>query len=54
MVVSGQIEIPVFRAIGRERGRHFGSLAQVIETMAKPFSRKYVVPAANSMGCGWC
>ena len=47
MVASRQVEIPYFRAVGRQRGRGFGALAQVIGRTAIPFLRKYVVPAAK-------
>ena len=30
MVASKQVEIPFYRGIGRQRGRGFGALAQVI------------------------
>ena len=50
MVASGQIEIPYYTAVGRQRGRGFGALAQVIGRTAIPFLRKYVVPAAKRVG----
>ena len=50
MVVSRQVEIPNYRAGGRQRGRGFGALAQVIGRTAIPFLRKYVVPAAKRIG----
>ena len=50
MVASRQIEISYYRAVGRQRGRGFGALAQVIERTANPFLRKYVVPAAKRIG----
>ena len=50
MVTSRQVEIPYYRGIGRQRGRGFGALAQVIRRTAIPFLRKYVVPAAKRMG----
>ena len=50
MVASGQVEIPYYRAVGRQRGRGFGALAQVIGRTAIPFLRKYVVPAAKRIG----
>ena len=49
MVASRQVEIPYYRAVGRQRGRGFGALAQVIGRTATPFLRKYVVPAAESV-----
>ena len=30
MVASREVEIPVYRGIGRKRGRGFGALAQII------------------------
>ena len=50
MVASRQVEIPYYRAVGRERGRGFGALAQVIGRTAIPFLRKYIVPAAKRVG----
>ena len=50
MVASRQVEIPYYRAVGRQRGRGFGALVQVIGRTAIPFLRKYVVPAAKRIG----
>ena len=50
MVASRQVEIPYYRAVGRQRGRGFGALAQVIGRTALPFLRKYIVPAAKRVG----
>ena len=50
MVASRQVEIPYYRAVGRQRGRGFGALAQVNGRTAIPFLRKYVVPAAKRVG----
>ena len=50
MVASRQVEIPYYRAVGRQRGGGFGALAQVIGRTAVPFLRKYVVPAAKRIG----
>ena len=50
MVASRQVEIPYYRAVGRQRGRGFGALAQVIGRTANPFLRNYIVPAAKSVG----
>ena len=47
MVASRQVEIPYYRGFGRQRGRGFGALAQVIGRTAFPFLRKYIVPAAK-------
>ena len=44
------MEIPYYRAVGRERGRGFGALAQDIGRTAIPFLRKYVIPAAKRIG----
>ena len=50
MVASRQVEMPYYRAVGRQRERGFGALAQVIGRTAIPFFRKYVVPAAKRVG----
>ena len=50
MVASRQVEIPFYRGVGRQRGRGFGALAQVIGRTAIPFLRKYIVPAAKRVG----
>ena len=50
MVASRKVEIPYYRGVGRQRGRGFGALAQVIGRTAIPFLRKYIVPAAKRMG----
>ena len=47
MVASGQVAIPYYRGVGRQRGRGFGELAQVNGRTAIPFLRKYVNPAAK-------
>ena len=52
MVASRQVEIPYYRGVGRQRGRGFGALAQVIKRTAIPFLRKYVVPVAKRIGAG--
>ena len=44
------IVIPFDRGIGRQRGRGFGALAQVIGRTAVPFLPKYIVPAAKRVG----
>ena len=36
--------------MGRQRGRGFGALAQVIGRTVIPFLKKYVVPAARRIG----
>ena len=50
MVASRQVEIPFYESIGRQRGRGFGALPQVIGRTAIPFLRKYNVPAAKRVG----
>ena len=50
MVASRQIEIPIYRGTGRQRGWGFGALAQVIERTAILFLPKYIVPAAKQVG----
>ena len=50
MVASRQVEIPYYRAVGRQRGRGFGALAQVIGRTAVPFLRNCIVPAAKRVG----
>ena len=50
MVASRQVEIPYYRGVGRQRGRGFGALAQVIGRTTIPFLRKYIVPAAKRVG----
>ena len=50
MVASRQVEIPYYRAVGRQRGKGFGALAQVIGRTEIPFLRKYIVPAAKRVG----
>ena len=50
MVASRQVEIPFYRGFGRQRGRGFGALAQVIARFAIPFLRKSIVPAAKRVG----
>ena len=50
MVASSQVEIPYYRAVGRQRGRGFAALAQLFGRTAIPVLRKYVVPAAKRIG----
>ena len=50
MVASNTLELPYYKAIGRQRGRGFGAPAQVIGRTAIPFLRKYIVPAAKRVG----
>ena len=50
MVASRQVEIPYYRGVGRERGRIFAALAQVIGRTAIPILCKYIVSAAKRIG----
>ena len=50
MVASRKVEVTFYGGIGRQRGRGFGALAQVIGRTAFPFLRKYIVPAAKRVG----
>ena len=50
MVASRQVEIPFYTSVGRQRGRGFGALIQVIGRTANPFLRQYIVPAAKRVG----
>ena len=50
MVASRQVEIPFYRCIGRQRGRGFVALAQVLGRTAIPLLRKFIVPAAKRLG----
>ena len=50
MVASRQVEVPYYRAVGRQRGRGSRALAQVNGRTAIPFLRKYFVPAAKRIG----
>ena len=49
-MLQDKIEIPFYRGVGRQRGRGFGALAQVIGRTAISFLRKYIVPAAKHVG----
>ena len=53
MVASREVEIPFYRGFGRQRGRAFGALAQVIGRTAIPFLRKHIVPAAKRVSADW-
>ena len=50
MVASRQVEIPIYRGVGRQRGRGLGALSQAIGRTAIPFLRKYIVPAEKRVG----
>ena len=47
MVALRQVDIPLYRAIGRQRVWRFGTLAQVIGRSPTPILCKYVVPATK-------
>ena len=42
-----QIEMPYFRAYGRQRGRGIGAFAALAGGIAVPLLKKYVVPTAK-------
>ena len=46
MVASREVELPSYKGVGRQQGRGFGALAQVIGRTANPFLKKYAVPAS--------
>ena len=48
MVASNTLELLYYKVIGRQRGRGFGVLAQVIRRTAISFLRKLIVPVAKS------
>ena len=50
MVASTEVEIPFLRGVGRQRGRGFGALAQVIGRTAMPFSPENIVSPAKRVG----
>ena len=50
MAASRQVKMLFYRGIGRQRGREFGALAQVIGRTTIPFLRNYIVPAAKRVG----
>ena len=50
MVASREVEIPFYRGVGRQSGRGFGALAEVIGRTAILFLRKNIVPAAKRVG----
>ena len=49
MVASGEVELPYYKGVGRQQGRGFGALAEVIWN-AIPFLKKTVVAAARPIG----
>ena len=50
MVASNTLELPYYKGIGRQRGRVFGALAQVIGRAPILFLKKYIVPAVKRVG----
>ena len=50
MVASNTLELAYYKGIGRQRGRGFGTLAQIIGRNAIPSLKKYIVPAAKRVG----
>ena len=50
MDTSRQVEFFFYRRIGRQRGRVFSALAQVIGRTAIPFLRKYIMLLAKRVG----
>ena len=50
MVASNTLKLPYYKGIGRQRGRGFGALAQVIGRTAIIFLSKIIVPAAKRLG----
>ena len=50
MVASRQVEIHFYRVVGRQRGRGFGAVAQIIGRTELPFCRKHILPAAKRVG----
>ena len=50
MVASNTLELPHYEGIGRQRGRGFGSLAQVIGKTSIPLLRNFIVLAAKRVG----
>ena len=50
MVASRELELLYYRGVTRQRGRGFGTLAEVIGRTAVPFVKKFMVPAARRVG----
>ena len=46
MIASNTLELPYYQGIGRQRGRGFGALEQIIGRTAIPFCRIIIVLAA--------
>ena len=49
MVALRQVQIALYKGIGRQRRRGFGALPQVFGRTANPFLHKYIVPAAERL-----
>ena len=49
-VASNTLELPYYKGIGRQRGRAFGALSQVVGRTAIPCLRKFIVPTAKRVG----
>ena len=47
---SRQAVLPHFTGYSRQRGSGFGSLAAGVGRVALPFAKKYLLPAAQSLG----
>ena len=47
MVASNSLDLPYYKGIGRQRGRGFEALSQIIDRSALSFVRKKIVPAAK-------
>ena len=50
MAASNALDLPKYKGMGRQRGRGFGALAQVIGGTAISLLRKHIVPAAKRVG----
>ena len=50
MVASRQVDIPLYRGIGPQRGCSFAAFAQFIGRTEFQFLRKCIVPAAKRVG----
>ena len=50
MVASRQVKLLHYTGIGRQRGKGFGVLAQIVRRTAIPFLRIFAVPAAKRVG----
>ena len=50
MIAQNFADIIIFRGYKRQRGRGFGAPVQTFGTTAIPFTKKYIVQAANRFG----